>query len=444
MEKLSQDYHYEQKETLEASYCAPIVDILRDTEQTSRIWPELADELRPQVEKHAENAQKITEYLDDLEQGEATTAEKERFYESVCDLLDNPEQERIALFLPFESFPTPDEQSYGAQRFRESYLSAWGNLLQVQDVRASFVDGDVLEVDARPGDPERVVKAAHLTPWLVKSGMLQTSDIIALASEGGDELLTRSLLETQALLADMKLLSEEDKIELSRIKASLPEKSPLAPPKYITIARQAWLAEKARDLERPSLSLDGVDLGSSLGSRLEGLKPEIEAAERIAAELDPEQTYGVVWLGGSRLKGYNQNNSDLDLYVPVKAPIERVGDAYAVPVLEIRQDLPSHAHEVFDMAWVGDVDKVQQLQREIVPEYFSEEDLQTRKWTMERLEQDLLEYRLLHKGYPRLHPDTNPEYKKYTSMDGQSAFYERGYRIIATKIFANSIFMPRI
>lgn len=444
MEKLSQDCRYEQKENLKSNYCIPVVDVLRDTEQTGRTWPEFADELCPQVEKHAESARRISEYLDDLERGGATMAEKERFYDSVCDLLDNPEQERIALFLPFESFPTPDEQSYEARHFRESYLSAWGNLLQVQDVRASFVDGDVLEVGARPGDPERVIKAAHLAPWLVQSGMLQVSDIIALASEGDDELLTRGLLETRGLLSDMSLLSEEDETALSAIESGLPEKSPLAPPRYITPARQTWLAEKARGLERPTEPPDNVDLGSPLGSRLDSLKPELEVAEQFAADLDPAQTYGVVWLGGSRLKGYNQHSSDLDLFVPTRVRSDKINGAYAIPVPEIIQDLPSHAHEVFDMVWVGNADKIQQLQREIAPEYFTEKNTQTRKWVMERLEQDLLEYRLLHKGYPRLYPDANPEYKKYISMDGQSAFYERGYRIIATKIFANSIFMPRI
>jgi len=444
MEKLTQDHQYEQKENLETSFCAPMVDILRDPEQVSEIWPDLADALRPQVEKHAENAQKITEYLDDLALGEATSAEKERFYEATCELLDNPEQERIALFLPFESFPTPDEQSYEADRFRESYLSAWENLLQVQDVRASFVDGDVLEVKARSGDPERVIKAAHLAPWLVRSGMLKSRDIISLAQDGGDELLTRNLLETKELLVDMNLLSAEEQTTLDQIASALPEKSPIAPPKYITLARQTWLAEKARGFERPTELDPSIDLGEPMSNRLPELGPELEIARETAEKLDPVQTYNVVWLGGSRLKGYQRENSDLDLFIPTKTQPVTIDGAESIPVTAILQDLPSHAHEVFDMVWTGDPEGIKQLQREVTPTYFTEKDLQTRKWTTERLEQDLLEYRLLHKGYPRLHPDTNPEYKKYTGMDGQSAFYERGYRIIATKIFANSIFMPRI
>jgi len=444
MEKLTQDHQYEQKENLNTGIYAPMVDILRNSEQVSEIWPNLADKLRPQVERHAENAQKITEYLDDLALGEATPAEKERFYEAACDLLDNPEQERIALFLPFESFPAPDEQSYESDRFRESYLSAWENLLQVQDVRASFVDGDVLEVEARPGDPERVIKAAHLAPWLVQSGMLKSRDIVTLAQGGGDELLTRSLLETKDLLMDMNLLSADEKTTLDEIESALPEKSPVAPPKYLTLARQAWLAEKSRGLERPTESNHDIDLGEPMSQRLPELGPELETARRIAEQLDSTQTYNVVWLGGSRLKGYQRNNSDLDLYAPTKNRTLTIDGAESIPITAIRQDLPTYAHEVFDMVWTGSPEGIQQLQHEVVLAYFAEKNLQTRKWVAERLEQDLLEYRLLHKGYPRLYPDTNPEYKKYATMDGQSAFYERDYRIIATKIFANSIFVPHI
>lgn len=442
MEQLSQDTASEQ-DRQPSEFCVPLIDVLRDADRASEIWPEYANQLRPQIERHVENAQKITAYLDDLERGEATIAEKNRFYEATCDLLDNPEQERIALFLPFESLPAADEQSDEAQRFRRSYLSALSDLLRVQDVRANFVDGDVLEVDARPGDPERVIKAAHLIPWLVQSGMLQESDIIMLARDE-DELLVRNVLETTELMSDLDLLSDETKSTLNQLQTALPEKTPAAPPKYISLARQAWLAEKAHGLQRPTKPLDDIDLGASLSHHLEKLTPELEQAKEFAESLDPTQTYNVIWLGGSRLKGYSLASSDLDLYAPTKVPLAEFDDIHTVLVDEIKQDLPNYPHEIFNMAWVGRPEGIKQLQHEIPPLYFMERDTKQRQWTTERLEQDLLEYRLLHKGYSRLHPDTNPEYKKYTTMDGQSAFYETGYRVLATKIFANSIFIPHL
>ncbi len=442
MERLSQDSAPEQ-DRRPSEFCVPLVDVLRDADQTSEIWPEYADQLRPQIERHVENAQKITTYLDDLERGEATMAEKNRFYEAACDLLNNPEQERIALFLPFESLPTADEQGDEAQRFRRSYLSALSDLLRMRDVRANFVDGDVLEVDARSSDPERVIKAAHLIPWLVRNGMLEESDVVMLAQDE-DELLVRNVLETTELMSDLNLLSATTKTTLDQIQSTLPEQPPAAPPKYISLARQTWLAEKNRGLRRPTEPLDDVDLSAPLSRHLEKLAPELEKAESIAANLDPTQTYNVIWMGGSRLKGYNRTSSDLDLFAPTKVPLAEFDDVHTVLVDEIKRDLPNYPHEVFNMAWAGRPEGIKQLQRELPPLYFTEQDPRQRQWVTERLEQDLLEYRLLHKGYPRLHPDTNPEYKKYTAMDGQSSFYETGYRIIATKIYANSIFIPQL
>ncbi len=446
MEKIPSFHQPEQEPGTRPDVCPPLTDILQSPEQAERIWPEYAAELLPQIEKHTQDARAIAEYLDALKQGVLDTDTRGRFYESASNLLNNPEQERIALFLPFESFPTTDDHSHAAEQFRSSYLTAWSNLLHVQDVRASFVDGDVLEVDARPGDPERVVKAAHLAPWLVQHGLIMVQDVISIAS-GNDQLLTRSLLETKGLMLDMGLLSTAEQRSLEKIEHSLPERSPTAPPRYITLARQAWLAEKARGIERPAIATHDLDM--SFSERLAGLEEEIAVAREITDSIDPNVSYGVAWLGGSRLKGYSQDSSDLDLYIPVKSTaygegLIAVDGASTVPVLDIKDDLPSYAHEVFNMAWVGEPQKITALQWLLAPEYFKEVDLQTRKWTTERLEQDLLEYRLLHKGYPRLCPDTNPEYKKYISMDGQSAFYESGYRILATRIFANSIFIPQI
>lgn len=444
MEKFPEMRSYEQEKTPTPEVSVPLVDVLRDQDQVERLWPEEADKLRPQVEKHVENARKISEYLDHLATGETTIAEKNRFYDAASELLNRLEQERIALFLPFESFPAPDEHSAEADQFRKSYLSAWVNILDLSDVRANFVDGDVLEDDARSEKPERVIKAAHLAPWLVKSDIINPDDVITLARDGGSELLSRGLLETTDLMSDMGLLSSEQATQLAELGAALPERPLAATPKYISAARQAWLDEKARYSERPTVLDSKIDLSAPLGERLDGLERELSIAKELAASLDPEQSYNVIWLGGSRLKGYSRDNSDLDLFAPTKVLLKEIDGVHAIPVEQISQDLPNHAHEVFDMAWVGESDRIEQLQQDLALKYFKEDNQRLRKLNTERLEQDLLEYRLLHKGYARLHPDTNPEYKKYTKMDGQSAFYETGYRIIATKIFASSVFIPQI
>jgi hypothetical protein len=86
-------------------------------------------------------------------------------YESLTKLIEDPDYKRIILYLPFEYLPNPsvsttEELDRVMGEFRAKYMIAWNNLLSTQDVRANFVDGDVLEVQSREGDLPRVVKAA--------------------------------------------------------------------------------------------------------------------------------------------------------------------------------------------------------------------------------------------------------------------------------------------
>lgn len=84
------------------------------------------------------------------------------FYRAVEQLLSRRDSERILLYLPLEYlYGTPAS-------FKDTYLDAWYRLLSVQDVRENFNEGDCFEPDARPGgEVERVVKCAHIAPWLI-------------------------------------------------------------------------------------------------------------------------------------------------------------------------------------------------------------------------------------------------------------------------------------
>lgn len=61
---------------------------------------------------------------------------------------------------------------------------------------------------------------------------------------------------------------------------------------------------------------------------------------------------------------------------------------------------------------------------------------------LERIEADLLLYRLLHKGYARFNRVAEFETGNLLSIDGDCAFYDDGYRTIATEIFAKYIHIP--
>ena len=108
--------------------------------------------------------------------------EREQFYSACEDLLQDRDSERILLYLPLgllEDAPIT---------FRKVYLNAWYKLLSVRDVRENFHLGDCLELDARPqGGLERVVKCAHLTPWLLKFGYINWWQIASILNESEDD-----------------------------------------------------------------------------------------------------------------------------------------------------------------------------------------------------------------------------------------------------------------
>lgn len=152
-----------------------------------------------------------------VEQHCLTEGQIEDLYTSVSDLLETyPEYRRILLYLPFEFLPdsswkpASDTLRPAMERFKDAYMNTWKRLLSVQDVRANFVDGDVMEVELRTGDLPRVVKAAHLIPKLVEKGLLTTQEVLDLARTTQDEILKRSIEDTLPILADLGFLSQED------------------------------------------------------------------------------------------------------------------------------------------------------------------------------------------------------------------------------------------
>ncbi|HWQ60070.1 MAG TPA: hypothetical protein VN420_02890 [Candidatus Fimivivens sp.] len=140
----------------------------------------------------------------------------ERLYGSLCEFLESdPHHRRIVLYLPFELLSEiPSSANDGlrniSKRFRTAYLKAWKELLAVHDVRANFVDGDVLETEKRDFDPPRVVKAAHLIPKLVENGLLGVGDIIAIMEGSDDRVLRDSIADTFPVMADLGFVSDEE------------------------------------------------------------------------------------------------------------------------------------------------------------------------------------------------------------------------------------------
>ncbi len=219
-------------------FTPPAVELLLDPEQAKIAWPEhLSDnkEFLKQVADRQELNQRLDAVISRLprpditlqsavSENHLTESQVAELYVSLSNLLEtSSDYKRLVLYLPFEFLPKADwqpespELKKAAAQFKEAYLAAWNDLLHIHDVRANFVDGDVLEVESRVSDLPRVVKAAHLIPKLVENNLIAIEDVFKLLETSEDETLKQSIADTLPVLADLGFIQ---KPEIARLKAS--------------------------------------------------------------------------------------------------------------------------------------------------------------------------------------------------------------------------------
>ncbi len=210
----------------------PGSELLLDTNHASNLWPkEVAQDRNfiAQIQARREVTRRLHNVLVGLQHPDVSLQEAAAggiltedqvadLYVSLQTLLaPGSEYQRILLYLPFEFLPQANwnplspRLKQAVQDFRASYLAAWEQLLWTHDVRANFVDGDVLEVDKRKKDLPRVVKAAHLIPKLVEAGFITVEDVLRRLNETDDEILRRSIEDTIPVLSDMGLMEHRTK-----------------------------------------------------------------------------------------------------------------------------------------------------------------------------------------------------------------------------------------
>ncbi|MBI4120765.1 MAG: nucleotidyltransferase domain-containing protein, partial [Parcubacteria group bacterium] len=192
---------------------------------------------------------------------------------------------------------------------------------------------------------------------------------------------------------------------------------------------------------------------------------------------DPECSrllYPVAIFFGSRLKGYAKKDADLDAAVFVRPGIakserekvrgilarifggERIGGKVVEFWLKEEgqglgiRDFPNPdvfladstwVHLLFGSVWLGSEGAIKELYERLLPGFlYSEgktfEGRDIRKLCLDEMEREVLQYRLLHKGYRRLFPP--PLYKEGEGVVGPnpaSTFWDSGYRRLATKLF---------
>ncbi|MDP3899926.1 MAG: nucleotidyltransferase domain-containing protein [bacterium] len=181
--------------------------------------------------------------------------------------------------------------------------------------------------------------------------------------------------------------------------------------------------------------------------------------------------YPVCLAFGSRLKGYARLNADLDIAIFIRPEtnwsdrqtlldklahilndkevvefwLEANGDKLnirEVPLVSSTIGEPDWIHILFQGIWYGR--ELNTLLTKLLPYYLTANEAFRKKW-LGQMELDVLRYRLMHKGYRRFYPECGGlETEHSYLLNSQSAFWDSGYRRIATKLFIKKIFLPSL
>lgn len=239
-----------------------------------------------------------------------------------------------------------------------------------------------------------------------------------------------------------------------------------------------------------SLSAQGLELpqlNASAETVLKGMDSDIkqftEAAEQIKNnEVLAKHVYPVIVFLGSRMKGYAAAAADFDAAIFVKPGVseddrqliqteltsvfantpatgamefwleEKSDGDYTVKNYEILDEKRGDGTLVHPLlgAWCGDDKAIAELQAKLIPQYLFSKDttimnVDARSIWLNEIEHTTLKYRLMHKGYSRFSASQLEAPTAHSDLiDGQSAFYDPGYRRLATELFLKKVFLPQL
>lgn len=238
------------------------------------------------------------------------------------------------------------------------------------------------------------------------------------------------------------------------------------------------------DIQLLGLTVPRLDAGFSPSSRL---ATEVREYTSTLIELtdNPEYNkliYPVAIFFGSKFKGYAKADADLDVAVfvrpgvseekrqKVRSIISSAFDKGSVggkvvefwlaeqgDTLQVR-DLKnpdayiadsSWVHLLFAGAWLGKRAEVELIHQRLLSSFLFNKDgliggRDARTVCLSEIEREVLQYRLMHKGYRRFFPVTGTAYVSSEAVDPQSTFWDSGYRRLATKLFVSRILLPKL
>ncbi|MFZ2205103.1 MAG: hypothetical protein WAV23_00730 [Minisyncoccia bacterium] len=193
--------------------------------------------------------------------------------------------------------------------------------------------------------------------------------------------------------------------------------------------------------------------------------------------------YPILIMYGSKIKGYDTRNADIDIAMFVKPGTEMSDREHIQKIfsetishekmknnplefwlkekrdeLEIEDFLSSDqslgdsrlAHVLFEGVWCGSNKITKELYEKLLSGYLYSKDkkindIDARKIWLKALEHDTLQYRLMHRGYSHFYPKQGGINTEHSNeIDSQSTFWDSGYRRLATKLFIDKVFLPQL
>ncbi|MCL4384212.1 hypothetical protein M1116_02070 [Patescibacteria group bacterium] len=186
------------------------------------------------------------------------------------------------------------------------------------------------------------------------------------------------------------------------------------------------------------------------GSRVKGIA-DLAADHDLAVFLKPDTPWSQRQPALALLKEKNPSLNRLDKILEYWVS-QKDGQLGLKPVPEGTTTVagPGEIHFLIDGFWIGAQGGYETLYAHLAQKYldlsrFGDQKSAVRSQLLHKLELDLLQFRLMHKGYRRFYPTARPVNAPHAALiDGDSDFWDPGYRRIATLLFLSRVFLPDI
>ena len=394
----------------------------------------LTNEQRQNILRHNTIARKICEVLElpRTKFDELRTKELRQFYTDLNEmLLDYP---RLALYLPLYILEKATHQ------FKTSYLTIWRICCSMSDTREEYHIGDYLGPEESIGEPEHVIKAMHLLPWLLEYGFVSAEELLKIAKyfQKKNSIAIWGLLDGAIAANQIGAIKDEIINEIKIITKTAQTPQPKGPCIIkITEKRKKWLKNVA---DHYGVSPNTFRLRNPAGPFSRNID------EKDIDAILPTSKHEHLILQGSRLKGYSRPDSDYDYFIYD----DRDHKMYSYDKEKGKRELDyltkkleSMSHILLLGAWLGDNKELTQNAQLRAARHYYNMSKARQAESLFATERTTILCRLMQKGFPCAYSDISQKTNSLNSIDGDSAFYDDRFRTVATKICVKYLYLGR-